>query len=466
MLILPIINFIEGNPAGMYMLNTDGSKVENQSHERAASCKERLRQSIRQFRENALTLGDRFFSIAETGFHEERTEQAIRTCLDSWGVPCRDGLARHGVCCTLSGGKPGYHPAALAEIDALLVQQGSAAVPFHSCGHSIQTAALLNLLRAFWETRIMEELPGSVSFIFCPAEEFIEIEERRQLKAQGLIRALSGKQHLIAEGFFDNIDAVLSCHVMNPDPARPELLFDTGSSLAGFLHKRIEFSGRDAHAGAAPHLGRSALHAASLSLNAVQMLKDTFPPEANIKVYPVLSGGGGTSVNTICSWAVLETYLRAQNEAALLENSARLDTLFQSCARALEVECAIITTPGYLPLRQDEGLTAVISANMAEQCDESRIARNPVSGASGDIGDLSAILPTAQFGFSGAAGRIHSAEFRVIDPVHVYEDTARVLAGTLIDLLLHEDLQVRRADKLERKKRYLSAWLGDAAPVR
>lgn len=421
--------------------------------------KARLDQSLGSFREEALALGETFFALPETGFHEARTEAAICGCLDSWGLPRQNHLALHGVRCTLRGKAPGYHVAILADMDALLVQRDGQTTAFHSCGHSIQTVILLNLLHAFGETRIMEELPGAVSFIFTPAEEFIEIEERKALRAEGIITQLSGKQQMIAEGVFNDIDAVLSCHVMNPDPARPEALFDLDSSLAGFLHKRIEFIGREAHSGAVPHLGRNALHGASLSLTAIQMLKDTFPPEARVRLYPILSEGGGTSVNTICSRAVLETYLRTQDEGSLEETAQKLDTLFLSCARALELECNITTTPGYLPLRQDPALTAAAAANMARQCGEDRILRGVISGASGDIGDISAILPAIQFGFSGIEGRVHSGDFTIRDKVHVYEDTARVLAGVIVDLLLREELQVRYADKEQRRERYLNTWL-------
>jgi metal-dependent amidase/aminoacylase/carboxypeptidase family protein len=189
------------------------------------------------------------------------------------------------------------------------------------------------------------------------------------------------------------------------------------------------------------------------------MLKDTFPSSAQVKLYPILSEGGGVSVNTICSHAVIETYLRSQDRDSLREIAAQLDTLFASCAQALEVGCTIVTTNGYLPLSQESRLVEVAAANMTELCDASRIIREPVSGASGDIGDLSAILPAIQFGFSGIEGRVHSADFAIADPVHVYEDSALVLAGTIGDLLLCPELQVRYDDKLQRKERYLRDWL-------
>jgi metal-dependent amidase/aminoacylase/carboxypeptidase family protein len=146
-------------------------------------------------------------------------------------------------------------------------------------------------------------IPDKVSFIFTPAEEFIEIEQRRALKKQGLLSGLSGKQDMIASGLFDDVDVVLSCHIMGADPDHPDALFDVGSRLAGFLRKRAEFKGRAAHSGVAPHLGCNALHAASLSLTTIQMLKDTFSPSAQVKLYLILSEGGGVSVNMICSHA-------------------------------------------------------------------------------------------------------------------------------------------------------------------
>jgi amidohydrolase len=422
--------------------------------------KSRLRQSLAGFRDEALRMGEQFFSIPEMGFREEGTENLICRCLDSWQVPYKNHLALHGVMCCFTGNKPGYHIAVLADIDAILVQMEDKKIPFHSCGHSIQTVILLSLIRGFSETNLMEQMPGKVSFFFTPAEEFTELDYRKSLKAQGLVSGLSGKQHMITQGLFDDVDAVLSCHVMGPDPAHPEIVFDAGTSLAGFIHKRAEFSGRDAHSGAVPHLGRNALHAATLSLTAVQMLKDTFPPEAHIRLYPILTEGG-TSVNTICSRAVVETYLRSQDEASLKEISSKLDNLFKSCAQALEIGCTIKNSPGYLPLSQDPSLTKTVTANMLELWDEDQILKNSISGASGDIGDISAILPTIHFGFSGIEGRIHSGDFIIRDTRRVYEDTASLFAGIIGDLLLQEDLQVRYPDKKERKEHYLKTWLAE-----
>ncbi|MDR3174890.1 MAG: amidohydrolase [Treponema sp.] len=426
--------------------------------------KKRINTSIRAFREEAFRLGDYFFSMPETGFHEEKTATSISACLETWRVPHKKNLALHGVSCGFAGKTPGYHVAVVADIDALFIQKDGKPTAFHSCGHSIQTVILLNLIHAFAETGVMDHIPGKISFIFTPAEEFIEVEERKKMRAAGIIRALSGKQHLIAEDYFDDIDAVLSCHVMNPDPSRPRLRFDAGTSLSGFLHKRIEFRGKDAHTGATPHLGRNALHGVSLSIAALQMLKDTFPPEAEVKLYPILSEGGGTSVNIIPSYAVLETYLRARDRESLLNISGKLDVLFESCARALELDCDIVTMPGYLPFVQNPRLVALAAQHLevlrAELgLDEDAYVLNEHSGASGDHGDLAALMPVLQIGFAGISGRVHSDEFAVSDPLNAYEYPALLIAGIALDLLLRPETQVRYSDRECRKEAYLRGWL-------
>ncbi|MDO2232265.1 amidohydrolase, partial [Escherichia coli] len=53
---------------------------------------------------------------------------------------------------------------------------------------------------------VLEHLDGKVSFMATPAEEFIELEYREQLKKEGKITYFGGKQELIKRGYFDDID--------------------------------------------------------------------------------------------------------------------------------------------------------------------------------------------------------------------------------------------------------------------
>ena len=56
-------------------------------------------------------------------------------------------------------------------------------------------------------------------------------------------------------------------------------------------------------------------------------------------------------------------------------------------------------------------------------------------GASGDIGDLSYLLPTVQIGVSGFAGRVHGNDFRTEDTYIAYDLPISYFIETVKDLL-------------------------------
>ncbi|HZK28921.1 MAG TPA: M20/M25/M40 family metallo-hydrolase, partial [Clostridia bacterium] len=352
-------------------------------------------------------------------------------------------------------GEGGYHIGLMADMDALLVpDECGVPQPFHSCGHSVQVAVMLTVMRALKNSHLLDEMPGRVSLFLTPAEEFIDLEFRRNLIRSGGIRYCSGKQNIAASGLLDDVDCVLSCHVMGGKAHA----FDVNSTLAGFTVKKVTFRGKAAHSGVAPHEGRNALHAAVLFLQACAFIKDQFPPEAGIRLEPILTEGG-ISMNVVPETAVVETYLRANtmDDLAILQD--KFDAASHHSAGAIGVGAKIDNTIGYVPLRQSPELTDVVYRNMRLFYDEGAIARDVVSGASGDIGDIARFLPTVQFGFSGMEGRVHSGDFSIHDPEHAYMDTAKVLLGTVADLLLNRELQVRNPNVLKDRAWYLKEWL-------
>jgi len=88
-------------------------------------------------------------------------------------------------------------------------------------------------------------------------------------------------------------------------------------------------------------------------------------------------------------------------------------------------------------------------------CDSEEIVENPISGASGDVGDLSFLIPTIQFGFSGIKGRFHDDFFEVSDNENCYITSAKVMLGTIYDLLTEKSSRVYTEDYKGRKIQYL-----------
>ena len=192
-----------------------------------------------------------------------------------------------GVRADLVGGSPGPALAILGELDSLIVNEhphadaetGAA----HACGHHCQIGMMLGAAMGLMQPDVLSSLSGRLAFMAVPAEEYIEIEYRDSLRRQGKLEFLGGKPELVKIGEFDDIDLAMMCHTTsNPD----EKKLATSEANNGTLAKMIQFVGRGAHAGGAPHLGINALNAATLALSAIHYNRETFRDEDSIRVIP------------------------------------------------------------------------------------------------------------------------------------------------------------------------------------
>ena len=136
----------------------------------------------------------------EAGYREVRTSQLVAERLRGLDISCREGLALTGVKGSLSGGSEGPAIAVLGELDSLLVNDHPHADPgtgaAHACGHHAQIGMMLGVATALKHSGVMPDLGGRVTFMAVPAEEFIEIEWRDEMRQQGKIEFLGGKPEL------------------------------------------------------------------------------------------------------------------------------------------------------------------------------------------------------------------------------------------------------------------------------
>lgn len=406
---------------------------------------------IDENREEIISLGDKLFDCPELGFKEFNTAEIIKSWAKKIGVEYKAEIGTTGIKATIGEGD-GYHIAVVSDIDALPSKNKNGFI--HSCGHSIQSAISLAAMKAVAETKMLDGTDVKVSFIFTPAEEFIDFEYRDRLISEGKILFRSGKQHMIAKGIFDDIDCVISAHA-NGDK---DTLFDINSTLSGFTAKKAKFLGKASHSGAAPHVGRNSLHGAVLCENAIAFIKDQFESSAGVKINPVITEPGG-NVNTIPDRTVLETYIRANDIETLYNADRKVDCCVEHCAKAIGLEYEIENTIGYMPLKQSKKINKLIEQNMLILCNKEDIVKNVVSGASGDVGDLGYLVPTVQFGFSGIEGRFHSDEFIISNKENCYINSTKVIVGTIFDLISDTNMRVSNPEFKKDKKFYLNNWL-------
>jgi amidohydrolase len=120
----------------------------------------------------------------ELSFQEARTAQVVAAHLRGLGIEVRTGVGGHGVVGVLRGGRSGGVVALRADMDALPVTEEND-LPFrsrvrtqvngqdvgvmHACGHDTHVAMLMGAAEVLAGMRA--HLPGTIKFIFQPAEE-------------------------------------------------------------------------------------------------------------------------------------------------------------------------------------------------------------------------------------------------------------------------------------------------------
>src|SRR5215216_411750 len=192
----------------------------------------------------------------ELGEQETRTAALVAEHLRKLGLEVKTGVARTGIVAILRGGKPGPVVALRADMDALPVKEPDG-LPFaskakgkylgrevdvmHACGHDAHTAILMATAEVL--VAMKDKLPGTVKFIFQPAEE-----------GPSLYTAFTGKiwgaRAMIKEGALQDPkpDAVFGLHVNSGLPSG-RLAYRAGPAMASADELRIKVTGRQGHGG-------------------------------------------------------------------------------------------------------------------------------------------------------------------------------------------------------------------------
>ena len=152
----------------------------------------------------------------ELGNREVRTAKLVADHLRALGIEVKTGVAHTGVVGLLKGGKPGPVVLLRADMDALPVTE-RAKLPFaskvkaqfngqevgvmHACGHDTHVAILMGTAEVLAGMR--SELPGTVKFVFQPAEEGPPQGEK------------GGAEMMVEQGVLANpaVDAAFALHI-------------------------------------------------------------------------------------------------------------------------------------------------------------------------------------------------------------------------------------------------------------
>ena len=250
---------------------------------------------------------------------------------------------------------------------------------------------------------VMSELDGDVVLFAVPAEEYVEIDWRNAQRDEGRLKYLGGKQQLIAEGAFEDIDMAMQMHVASGDE------FNLGASSNGFIGKLIEYHGRPAHAAFAPEEGINALNAAMMGVMGVNAIRETFRDQDHVRFHPIINA------------------MARYNKAG--------DRALRAGGDAIGAKCEIRNLPGYLPLAPDDAFREVLRDNAVELFGKEKVTLGEHSSGSTDMGDVSLLMPVIHPWVGCVDGVLHGADYELRDREAAFTRIPQALALTIVDLL-------------------------------
>lgn len=383
-----------------------------------------------------VALSNDIYSNPELGYKEHKTSAKVQTVFDELGIDYTAGWGMTGVKGRIKGRNSKRTVAMLGELDALVCRNHPDADEetgaMHCCGHNVQIANLAAVAMAFKDTDVMRHLDGDLVVFAVPAEECIEIEYRSTLRQKGKIKYLGGKEEIIAQGGFDDIDAAMQMHVNPTEKINGEI--QVAGSSNGFIAKIIEYKGKAAHAAFSPAEGINALNAAMLGIMGVNALRETFKEADCVRFHPIINSGGDL-VNVVPDYVQMESYVRAANVNALKESNIRVNRALKAGADAVGAECIIKDMPGYLPLFNNKQMSALLRNNSEEFFAPADIYDGEHSAGSTDMGDVSHLMPVLHSWVGCVHGALHSAQYDLFDKDTAYVKSPKAMAMTIIDLL-------------------------------
>jgi amidohydrolase len=277
----------------------------------------------------------------ELSGQEVRTARLVAEHLRQLGLTVKTGVGGHGVVGVLKGGRPGKVVALRADMDALPVLEATG-LPFaskalgryrgqdtpvmHACGHDGHVAMLMAVAEVL--TSLRAELPGTVKFIFQPAEEGVATEDAGK-------QTLWGARAMVADGVLNNpkVDAVFGLH-LSPNLGAGQLGYRSGPMMAGADTVHITITGEQTH-GAAPWTGTDPIVVAAQVINGLQTIVSR---QLNINHEPVVltiaSIHGGHRENIIPDKVEMLGTLRTFDEEMRTEAKQRIVTTAEKIAEA------------------------------------------------------------------------------------------------------------------------------------
>lgn len=296
---------------------------------------------------------EHFHEFPELSNREFKTGAFIVDSLKSWGLEVKYPIAKTGVVAILKGGKPGAVIALRADIDALPIVErtpvsfaskikseynGQQVGVMHACGHDAHTAILMATAKLL--KQMQKDIPGTIVFLFQPAEEGTPNKEE------------GGAPLMIKDGAMDDpkVEAVFGLHMAAGFPVG-ELAYKIGAAQASSDLFKIVVHGKGSH-GSMPWSGIDPI---VVSAQIIEGLQNIVSRQSDLTKAPVVISVGsmhsGVRSNIIPEIAEMNGTIRTLDAAMRIEVHERMKRTVKSIAESAgataEIEIVTQTLVNY-----------------------------------------------------------------------------------------------------------------------
>lgn len=405
-------------------------------------------------------INDKLFSFAELGFQEHETERYLTTLLEKEGFAIERNVAGlpTGWTARWSNGSGGPVIAIGSDIDGIPKASQTPGIPWrqpmvegasgHGEGHNSGQAMNIVAALAVKDWMVRTGTPGTLLIWPGVAEEL-----------------LGGKAYFVREGVFKGVDAAIFSHVSS------ELATSWGQpSGTGMVSVEYVFKGESAHSAGAPWRGKSALDGVIAMANGWEMRREHLRPEQ--RSHYIVSDGGDQP-NVVPSRAGIWFYLREQSFDAIAKmltiaddvangaagmtgtsvsrrilGTAAIQHFNRPMAEAAQANIKAVGMPRWDA--DDQAFARAVQANIGATVKDGLTtglptldapAKEPKSGGSDDIGDISWTVPTITIRYPanipGLPGHNWANAIAMATPIahKGVQAGAKVMAMTVVDLL-------------------------------
>jgi amidohydrolase len=417
----------------MTLVFSAGLRSESAETAAAPTQREEISRAADALRTKLIEMRRDFHMHPELSNREERTSRVVAERLRALGLDeVKTGVAKHGVVALLKGGKPGPVVAVRADMDALPVEE-TIDVPYksqnpgvkHACGHDVHMTVQLGVAEILAKMR--DQIPGTIKFIFQPAEEGAPAGEE------------GGAVLMVKEGALKNPrpQAIFGLHTA-PMLEVGRIGVRSGSAMAASDRFTLTIGGRKVH-GAMPHQGIDPIVVAAECVTALQTIRSRRINTLDPLVISVGSIHGGNRFNIIADEVKLEGTIRTLDKDVRQRVHDLMRQTVAGVTSAYGATFEMQFEPGSALTYNDPALVDETLPTMRRVLGQENIITAPLQMVSEDFSYFQEVVPGFYYflGVGNTAKGItalwHTPEFDVDEESLVVG--VKVMANVLLDYL-------------------------------